>query len=85
MKTIVLGKLVMYVSTHHKYIDKRGEELAERFQEHLNSPMGKAVLDNLDEGEIFTIENVEHILKIKKEKDKCVVDFVGYVHDKMKF
>jgi len=46
--------------------------------------MGKAVLDNLDDGEIFTIENVEHILKIKKEKGKCVVDFVGYVHDKKK-
>jgi len=76
---------VVYVSNHHKYIDKRGEELAERFQEHLNSPMGKGVLDNLVEGEIFTIENKEHILKIKKEEGKCVVDFVGFVHDKKPF
>ena len=73
------------MSDSHKYIDKAGKELAERFQEHLNGPMGKAVLDNLDEGEIFTIENVEHILKIKKENGKCLVDFVGYTHDKVRF
>ena len=73
------------VSDPHKYIDKAGKDLAERFQKHLNSPMGKAVLDNLVEGEIFTIENVEHILKIKKEKGKCIVDFVGYTQDKIRF
>ena len=73
------------MSDPRKYIDKEGKDLAERFQKHLNSPMGKAVLDNLDDGEIVTIENQEHILKIKKEKGKCVVDFVGYVHDKMRF
>ncbi len=73
------------VSDPHKYIDKSGKELADRFQKHLNGPMGKGVLDNLDDGEVFTIENQEHILKIKKEHGKCVVNFVGYVHDKMKF
>ena len=73
------------VSDPHKYIDKEGLEIAERFQKHLNSPMGKAVLDNLDDGEVVTIENQEHVLKITKEKGKCVVDFVGYVHDKIKF
>jgi len=73
------------VSDPRKYIDERGMELADRFEKHLNSPMGKAVLDNLDEGEIVTVENQEHILKIKKEKGKCVVDFVGYVHDKVPY
>ncbi|TFG32874.1 hypothetical protein EU528_02265 [Candidatus Thorarchaeota archaeon] len=68
-----------------KYIDNRGKELAERFEKHLNSPMGKGVLDNLDEGETFTIENQEHILKIRKENGKCLVDFVGYIHDKVRF
>jgi len=82
---IVLGQWVLYVSGPRKHIDERGEELADRFQTHLNSPMGKAVLDNLDEGETITIENQEHILKIKKEEGKCVVDFVGYVHDKKPF
>jgi hypothetical protein len=76
---------VLGVSNPHKYIDKQGKDIAERFQKHLNSPMGKAVLDSLDEGEVVTIENQEHILKITREKDRCVVDFVGYVHDKMKF
>ena len=73
------------VSDPHKYIDKQGKDIAERFQKHLNSPMGKAVIDSLDEGEVVTIENQEHILEIKKEKGKCVVDFVGYVHDKKPF
>ena len=73
------------VSDPHKYIDKQGKEVADRFQKHLNGPMGQAVLENLDEGEMVTIENQEHILKIKKEHGKCLVDFVGYVHDKMKF
>lgn len=73
------------VSDPHKYLDKKGKDLAERFQEHLNGPMGKAVLDNLEEGDVFTLENKEHILKVTKENGKCVVDFVGYVHDKMKF
>ena len=73
------------MSDPRKYIDERGMELADRFEKHLNSPMGKAVLDNLDEGEIVTVENQEHILKIKKEKGKCVVDFVGYVHDKVPY
>ena len=73
------------VSDPRKYMDERGKELADRFQTHLNGPMGKAVLDNLAEGEIITIENQEHVLKIKKEKGKCIVDFVGYVHDKIKY
>ena len=70
------------VSTHRRHIIEPGEDVAEKFQEHLNSPRGQAVLDNLEDGEIITIENKEHILKIKKEKGKGFVDFVGYVHDK---
>jgi len=76
---------VLYVSNPRKYMDECGKEIAHRFQTHLNGPMGRAVLDNIAEGEIFTIENKEHILKIKKEEGKCVVDFVGYVHDKKPF
>jgi hypothetical protein len=76
---------VLDVSDPRNYTDERGKELADRFQTNLNGPRGKAVLDNLDEGETVTIENQEHILKIKKEKGKCVVDFVGYVHDKIKY
>ena len=76
---------MLEVSDPRTYIDERGKDLAERFEKHLNGPMGKAVLDNLDEGEIFTVENKDHILKIKKEKGKCHVDFVGYTHDKVRF
>jgi hypothetical protein len=76
---------VVIVRGPHKYVDKSGIELAQRFQEHLNSPKGKAVVENLSEGETFTIENKEHILKIKKENGKCIVDFIGYVHDKQPF
>ena len=72
------------VSETHKYRAKteNGEKAAEKFQNYLNSPMGKYVLDTIDEGEIFTIENQEHILQIKKQKGQGFVDFVGYVSDK---
>lgn len=73
------------VSDPRKYIDDRGTELAERFEKHLNGPMGQVVLDTIAEGDVYTIENAEHILKIKKENGKCHVDFVGYTHDKVRF
>jgi len=76
---------VVDVSEPRRHIIEPGEDVAVKFQKHLNSPKGKAVLDNLDEGEIITIENKEHILTIKKEKGKGFVDFVGYIHDKGKF
>lgn len=71
------------VSKPRRHIDERGKEVADKFQKHLNGPMGKVVLEHLEEGEVFTIENKEHILKIKKEKGQGVVDFVDYVHDKL--
>ncbi|MCJ7622805.1 MAG: hypothetical protein MUO76_04820 [Anaerolineaceae bacterium] len=73
------------MSKPRRHIVEPGADVAEKFQEHLNGPKGKAVLDNLEDGETITIENKEHILKINKEKGKGIVDFVGYVHDKGNF
>jgi hypothetical protein len=79
--------MVLGVSEPHKYRvnAEDGEKAAEKFQTYLNSPMGKVVLDTIVEGEVFTIENQEHILQIKKQKGQCFVDFVGYVEDKKQF
>ena len=73
------------MSEPREYMDTRGKEVADKFQKNLNGPLGKVVLDSIAEGETFTIENKEHILKIKKEKGQGIVDFVGYVDDKMRF
>ena len=79
--------MVLDVSEAHKYRAnaENGEKAAEKFQKYLNSPMGKAVLDTIIEGEVFTIENQEHILQIKKQEGQGYVDFVGYVDDKKQF
>ena len=78
---------MLVVSEPHKYRanTENEEKAAEKFQRYLNSPMGKVVLDTIGEGEVFTIENQEHILQIKKEKGQCLVNFVGYVDDKKQF
>ena len=47
--------------------------------------MGKYVLDTIIEGEVFTIENQEHILQVTKQKGQGFVNFVGYVEDKKQF
>ena len=75
------------VSETHKYRAKteNGELAAEKFQKYLNSPMGKYVLDTIIEGEVFTIENQEHILQVTKQKGQGFVNFVGYVEDKKQF
>ena len=75
------------MSDPNKYTTKteNGEMVAEKFQKYLNSPLGKVILDTIIEGETFTIENQEHILRIRKQKGQGFVNFVGYVDDKKQF
>ncbi|MHA1959986.1 MAG: hypothetical protein ACW99U_07130 [Candidatus Thorarchaeota archaeon] len=54
-----------------------GERIVERFRRHLNGPMGKTVLDNLDEGESFILQTSEHTLRITKSRGKAIVILVG--------
>ena len=63
-----LKNAIWWIANH------RGEEWPlERFTQYLNGPMGKTVLDQLDEGESFILQTAEHTLKITKVKGRAVV------------
>ena len=48
-----------------------------RFTKYLNGPLGRSVLDNLDEGESFILQTSEHTLSITKRNGTAVVNLVG--------
>ena len=49
------------------------ERVVARFTRYLNGPMGKTVLDNLEEGESFILQTSEHTLRITKRNGRAVV------------
>lgn len=49
------------------------EKVVARFTKYLNGPMGRSVLDNLDEGESFILQTSEHTLRITKRNGRAVV------------
>jgi len=48
-----------------------------RFTNYLNGPLGRSVLDNLDEGECFILQTSDHTLRITKRGGKAVVNLVS--------
>lgn len=52
------------------------ENVVDRFTRYLNGPMGKTVLEDLDEGESFMLQTNEFRLKISKEEGVAVVRVV---------
>ena len=53
-----------------------------KFTKYLNGPMGKSVLDNLDDGESFILQTSEHTLRVTKRKDSAVVSLIRSALDK---
>jgi hypothetical protein len=49
------------------------EKVVARFTKYLNGPMGRSVLDSLDEGESFILQTSEHTLRITKRNGRAVV------------
>ncbi len=47
-----------------------------RFTNYLNGPLGRNVLDNLDEGESFILQTSDHTLSITKLNGKAVVNLI---------
>ncbi len=54
------------------------EKVVTRFTRYLNGPMGKTVLDNLDEGESFILQTSEHTLRITKQRGRAVVELIPF-------
>ena len=48
-----------------------------RFTRYLNGPMGRSVLENLDDGESFILQTSEHTLRVTKRDGKAVVNILN--------
>jgi len=49
------------------------EKVVARFTKYLNGPMGRTVLENLEEGENFVLQTSEHTLRVTKQRGRAVV------------
>ncbi|MHA2139986.1 MAG: hypothetical protein ACXADF_01380 [Candidatus Thorarchaeota archaeon] len=56
--------------------DNNKEGVVQRYSKYLNGPMGKSVMESLDEGESFTLETPTHKLRVTKLDGKAIVDVI---------
>ncbi|MFW9963654.1 MAG: hypothetical protein ACFFCX_08830 [Candidatus Sifarchaeia archaeon] len=52
------------------------ERVVNRFTQYLNGPMGKTVLENLEEGEHFILQTSEHTFRVTKKKGRAIVELI---------
>ena len=52
------------------------DRVVSRFTRYLNGPMGKSVLENLEEGEHFILQTSDHTLRVTKRKGRAVVELL---------
>ena len=52
------------------------ERVVERFSRYLNGPMGRTVIDTLDEGESFILQTSEHTFRVTKRRGRAVVEIL---------
>jgi len=52
------------------------ERVVERFTRYLNGPMGRTVLETLDEGESFILQTSEHTLRVTKRRGKAEIEIL---------
>ena len=53
------------------------EIVVRRFTRYLNGPMGKAVLQALEEDESFLVQTSSYTLRVTKRRGKAVVDLMS--------
>jgi hypothetical protein len=61
------------------YDDQKGnskERVVQRYAKYLNGPMGKNVMENVDEGESFMLETSKYLLRVTKIKGRAIVDII---------
>jgi hypothetical protein len=52
------------------------DRVVSRFTRCLNGPMGKSVLENLEEGEHFILQMSDYTLRVTKQKGRAVVELL---------
>jgi hypothetical protein len=61
------------------FLDGRGssaDRIVSRFTRYLNGPMGRSVLENLEEGENFILQTSEYTFRVTKRRGKAVVEIL---------
>jgi hypothetical protein len=53
--------------------DSSAKRVIARFERYLNGPMGKKVLEGLEEGESFILQTSQHTMRVTKQKGKAKV------------
>jgi hypothetical protein len=56
--------------------DSTADRVVSRFTRYLNGPLGKTVLENLEEGENFILQTSEHTLRVTKRSGRAVVELL---------
>ena len=57
-------------------MDKESERMVTRFSNYLNGPLGRGVLESIDEGEGFELQVPGYILRITKKSRTAVVELL---------
>ncbi len=52
------------------------DRVVSRFTRYLNGPMGKSVLDNLEEGENFLLQTSDYTFRVTKRRGRAVVEIM---------
>ena len=52
------------------------EKVVHKFTKHLNGPMGRTVLENLENGESFVLQTSDHTLRVTKVNNRAVVTII---------
>ncbi len=52
------------------------DRVVNRFTKYLNGPMGKSVLENLEEGEHFILQTSDHTFRVTKRRGRAVVELL---------
>ncbi|MFX1367336.1 MAG: hypothetical protein ACFFAY_01880 [Promethearchaeota archaeon] len=60
------------------------ERIVDRFSRYLNGPMGRTVLETLDEGESFILQTSEHTFRVTKRLGRAVVEILQMPVPQMK-
>ncbi|NHI83800.1 MAG: hypothetical protein EAX81_05820 [Candidatus Thorarchaeota archaeon] len=62
--------------SHSKEFGAPQERVVDRFARYLNGPMGRTVLETLDEGESFILQTTDHTFRVTKQHGRAVVELL---------
>jgi hypothetical protein len=52
------------------------DRVVQRYSNYLNGPMGRNVMDNVEEGGSFELQTSKYLLRVTKVRGKAIIDVV---------